>query len=89
MSQRMPLAKPFRVLRDIAAMCDDEGKQGTIIFVKGVDKAFCVTQAPDEILALRKDDSASLPMRHILERQAMIVDPDKDLSLVEPYGKGL
>jgi len=62
---------------DIAAMCDDEGNKGTIVFTQGVDKAFRVTQSPDEILAMMKDDSSSLPMRHILERQAMIVDPNK------------
>jgi hypothetical protein len=51
--------------------------EGTLMFAKGVEKPFRVTQAPDEILAMMKDDSASLPMRHIFERQAMIVDPDK------------
>ncbi len=57
---------------EIAAMCDDEGKKGTIVFAKGVDKAFRVTQSPDEILAMMRDDSASLPMRHLMEQKAIV-----------------
>jgi len=60
---------------EIVAMASDP--DGTLMFVKGVDQPFRVTQTPDEILAMMHDDSASLPMRHILERQAMAANSSR------------
>ena len=54
---------------EIAAMASDP--DGTLMFAKGVEQPFRVKQTPDEILAMMKDDNASLPMRHILEHQMM------------------
>lgn len=47
----------------------------TKVVVEGVPAPLDIMQTPDEVLALMKDDAASLPTRHVVDRVDSDISP--------------
>ncbi len=56
-----------------------ENDQRTQLHAKGIDDTLYVTQTPDEILAMMKDDGAGMVARHAVEHSLVAGFDDKTL----------